>query len=540
MVKFGHLNVRSLLSDFSKFVDLISEDFDLFAITETWLSSSIPTSSISLTNYNFFRNDRDGRGGGVGVYVKSCLPVTILDISTDNLAMESLWIKIIIHKTVFCVGIVYRPPSNNCNDFVLAMDNILPQCLTNFENVMVLGDFNINLQQPDNVLSSCFKCYGFTQLVMEPTRITSSTSTLLDGVFTNAVHFCTDVLVLDSNAISDHQLVCCHLHLPNKVNAQKFVTFRDYKNFDEVAFSRDLANIDWFKIIEIENIDNKVKFFTENIVNTFCHHAPVRTVRVSKPRAPWLTYPLRIILKERDDALRKFKADKTPANWNAYKEKRNFALASIRREKTAYLSFLEQRRMSKELWHELKNLSVSSTKNQSTKLPEDLRDPTHANNYFCSVFDRSEANPLVLDYYEKNLFNMNKFSFVPVDPSVIQSVVMSLKSNAAGIDTISLSMLKLCLPIIIPYLTHIVNVCLETGYFPSSWKVALINPVPKVKNPKEYSDLRPISLLCVLSKVLEKVAYLQIIEFVNTNGILPASQSGFRKSHSTTTSLLNL
>nr|CAI5844697.1 unnamed protein product [Callosobruchus analis] len=54
------------------------------------------------------------------------------------------------------------------------------------------------------------------------------------------------------------------------------------------------------------------------------------------------------------------------------------------------------------------------------------------------------------------------------------------------------------------------------------------------------SDLRPISLLYIISKLLEKVVYQQILNYVNEHNITPSHQSGFRKNYSTTSALLNL
>src|SRR5699024_6828115 len=107
----------------------------------------------------------------------------------------------------------------------------------------------------------------------------------------------------------------------------------------------------------------------------------------------------------------------------------------------------------------------------------------------------------------------------------------------SGFDIITAKMLKLCTPVIAKYVTHLVNCCLESGYFPKCWKNALVRPLPKNKEPESCSDLRPISILSTLSKILEKVVYKQMYQYVTTEGILTDLQSGFRKGYSTTTAL---
>lgn len=101
-------------------------------------------------------------------------------------------------------------------------------------------------------------------------------------------------------------------------------------------------------------------------------------------------------------------------------------------------------------------------------------------------------------------------------------------------------MILLCCPQILPYLTHIINHCLEFGVFPDNWKRAIIYPIPKIKNPFEFKDLRPISVLPTLSKLLERVVEQQIREHISQFDILPDIQSGFRKMHSCETALLGI
>ncbi|KAL3277598.1 hypothetical protein HHI36_012940, partial [Cryptolaemus montrouzieri] len=66
------------------------------------------------------------------------------------------------------------------------------------------------------------------------------------------------------------------------------------------------------------------------------------TVRVKKSFAPWLTDTLKIVLRQRDSAYAAFKRDRTEENWLIYKKMRNFAQASMRREKKAFLEQLSR------------------------------------------------------------------------------------------------------------------------------------------------------------------------------------------------------
>ena len=109
-----------------------------------------------------------------------------------------------------------------------------------------------------------------------------------------------------------------------------------------------------------------------------------------------------------------------------------------------------------------------------------------------------------------------------------------------GQDNIDYFILKLVCDELTPGITHIVNLSIGRKYFPTLWKNSKVIPLFKkdeATNPKNY---RPVSLLSITSKILERVVYHQMIEYLEENGLLHPSHHGFRKSHSTTTALLEM
>lgn len=180
-------------------------------------------------------------------------------------------------------------------------------------------------------------------------------------------------------------------------------------------------------------------------------------------------------------------------------------------------------------------------KKRNIDLPDDLADPEKINKSFLGAFNTTNGDVDTIQFYQNNTLNADhsfKFSFV--EPDTIINIINKFKSNACGKDAITLEMLKLCLPAIAIYITHIINVCLELGVFPTSWKESVICAIPKINNPTECSHLRPISLLPILSKILEKVVHLQLEEYFSNHNLFPKCQSGFRRGHSTTTALVNI
>ena len=127
-----------------------------------------------------------------------------------------------------------------------------------------------------------------------------------------------------------------------------------------------------------------------------------------------------------------------------------------------------------------------------------------------------------------------------MDEDGLLKIISTITSNAVGEDGISIKDIKLCLPFCKNPLINIVNTCIIDNQYPTIWKKAIIKPIAKVSNPKEISDLRPISILPAMSKIFEKHIYNQLLLFSDNNTIIPECQSGFREDFSTCTCLVSI
>lgn len=539
-LKIGHLNARSLFTGFHELVNLIEEnDFHVMCISETWLNENIPNNVIDIPNYSLFRKDRLSRGGGVGIYIRHNLKVTqILSDFGSIEGIEHLWIKIKVDKIYFLIGVIYRSPSNNVNLFIEFLDNIISHTTPQFENIIILGDLNVD-HCYDNLVNQCMISYDFQQLITEHTRVTNASHSIIDVIYTNCRNLLLNSGTLDSYDISDHQAIFCELKCSIPVQEPFFVTYRDFKNFIFNDFNEDLCAIPWDNILYINDIDDKLNLLNNYILTLFDKHAPLKTSRISKPYAPWITTSIKDMMKTRNKALQKYKRTKDPNDHNFYKELRNLVISALRREKAAYLSHQLKNPNNKELWKSIRILNIKQK--SLTEIPQQLKNVNDINNYFLSVFSPVNNCPNTTNYYATNKFNNNiSFSFRLATVEDIKTIILDLKSNAYGIDQICARMLQYCSPVICPYITHIINCCLLSGYFPDIWKSSVIRPLPKINNPSTFNELRPISILPALSKVLEKFLNIQMFDYVINNNIVSDKQSGFRKGYSTTSLLLNV
>ena len=93
--------------------------------------------------------------------------------------------------------------------------------------------------------------------------------------------------------------------------------------------------------------------------------------------------------------------------------------------------------------------------------------------------------------------------------------------------------MKEIIPLIATPLTHICNVSLSSGIFPDKMKTAKVIPVYKKGDPKSYGNYRPISVLSCFSKVLERIVYNRLSDFLNKHNAIFDGQYGFRQGLST-------
>ena len=166
-----------------------------------------------------------------------------------------------------------------------------------------MGDVNANmlniLDVPRGHLCDIFQTYQLSQLIDEPTRTTSESSTLIDIFITNnketIVH--SGVYPL---SISDH----CPIYAVRKVgiskNKPKFITTRSFKHFNEEKFKTDLSKVDWPVIDMFDDVDKAWDNWKDKFISIVDNHAPLRTIRVRNKPVPWINNMIKFQLYRRD------------------------------------------------------------------------------------------------------------------------------------------------------------------------------------------------------------------------------------------------
>ena len=93
---------------------------------------------------------------------------------------------------------------------------------------------------------------------------------------------------------------------------------------------------------------------------------------------------------------------------------------------------------------------------------------------------------------------------------------------------------------ITPALTHILNLSISQGKFPDNWKTSKISPIHKKNDHLNPENYRPVAIIPVLSKVLERAVHNQLIQYIKENNLLNPNHHAYRDGHSTSTAVIEM
>lgn len=136
--------------------------------------------------------------------------------------------------------------------------------------------------------------------------------------------------------------------------------------------------------------------------------------------------------------------------------------------------------------------------------------------------------------------NSSCFAFRRVSDGEVHRALMSIKSNAVGLDDIPLPFIKLVIGSILPQISHIVNFSITSSTFADVWKISKVYPEHKKTRFFNMEDYRAIHILPVLSKLFEILLAEQISEFIALRQLRTPFQSSLCNGHSTTTALFKI
>ena len=566
-LRIAHLNICSLRNKIHELATiLVTNNIHVMAITETHLDENIQDSEVIIQGYNIFRYDRDANGGGSAFYIKEDIPArTRKDLYMKGI--EALWLQIQLPHTkhiLVCCG--YRPPRSDIS-YLENICTMLQHATESNSEIVFAIDMNVdwltNCSLKRKLQVAATEC-NVSQIVNVPTRINVNmdgvrTATCIDHFYTNAPDKCSKVMSVRMG-FSDHNLIVMTWKANLPKTGPKIIHKRMYRKFVEKSFLNDLEKVDWNPVLEAYDIDNALDSFTKIFSSACDKHAPIKKITVRKNKAPWLDEEVRKSIKDRD-LLKKLAVEEGSMDtWKQYRSLRNKITKMNRQKKKQYYKnkVRECNNDSKKLWNTLNEAMGRDTKAKVPTFIEVngvfLTKPVDIANYFNNFFitkiknirDRmSPINSGLSQTIIRNKIMKGKecnFEFKEITIEEMEKLLMSVRSDKpCGVDHLDGRLIGLAANFIKLPLCHIFNLCIGTGVYPQVWKVAKVTPLPK--NSRETfagANSRPVSILPVVSKLMEKYIGKQIQSYFEINNINTVCQHAYRDGYSTCSALTTL
>jgi exonuclease III len=560
LCSFGMLNCRSVRNKTVLLKDYVVENrFDIFAVTETWLhsdeSDNMLIGDLTPKGYLFKHTARQhGRGGGVGLLYNNSLHVKqdTSDIFSRFRSFEAIGMQFRVLSQTLDVVVLYRPPNNtSIGLFMQEFGSLLEMYAIRHGSLIIAGDFNIHVNDKSDSTArdfiSLIESFNLQQRVQQATHSAGHT---LDLVLSRCDESVVHTVTVHDVSISDHSTVMCKLNFERPSFLKKQVTSRKIKAININSLVDDIEQSQIFNH-DISCINEMADIYNSELSRIVDHHAPLITRNITiRPAAPWYNEEIRSEKRIRRKLERIWRTTKQPSDRLKYRRQCRRVAELLTESRTLYYSQIihdnegDQRKLFKtvdKLLHRTPEPQYPIC--QSTEVLA---------NKFLEFFE-DKILKIHTDLSNSPQFSQNNFPDTPLSSCKFEQfkeiiiedlipITQRLAKKSCNLDPIPAQLLTKLLHVLNPVILRIVNTSLRTAELPSKLKHAMLNPVLKKFNLDhlEFNNFRPISNLSFLSKVIEKVVAVQMIEYLDHNGLYERFQSAYRRLHSTETALLKV
>ena len=381
-----HSNVNGLeskLDHISQFISSLDRKLDVITLTETseheesGFISNIDLEGYCLEHHSPTKTSK----GGTAIYVdKRMNTLPRDDLIPNSIEYEASWIEIKNKKNKnIVIGCIYRHPHNNFTEFFEYLETCLIKINKENKEIYITGDFNFNLLQIENDPNSLkffnlITSYGFLPHITEPTRVTASTATVIDNIFSNNIKNNINAGNILLN-ISDHfpQFITVDRDKPDYKDI--IIYQRDYRKFSTQSFRDDVSIQRWDSTSN--NVHKSFKDFFFRLEGAVDRRAPNRKLtprEVETKQKHWIDNNILNLIKERDRArARKFRQPNNEFWSQKFNTLRNEVNRKIKKSKKDYQRqyFENNKDNIKKVWEGIRkivNLKKASSKTSQLKI----------------------------------------------------------------------------------------------------------------------------------------------------------------------------
>jgi hypothetical protein len=486
------------------------------------------------------------------------------DLMSDK--FPSVWLEI----NGFLVCSFYREWVDHQDE---KMDIFLRQIHTassSKKSLLIMGDCNLDQQKWDNPKYDHFKLseqlrtglaqdglevlpMGVTYLADHRSKDGSIAHSALDHIY-SSINKPVTTKVLSSSA-SDHMPIMAEVDLKKTARKEISITKRCFKTFNSEAFQRDLSLQDFSSFANFENVDDMVVALEAMINCVLDFHAPFKQITLKPSFRSGLSNETKKMMKKRNrlqTKMKKLSGDEKFQMHLQYRKQRNRCVRLQKRDtiNNNVKRFCEFSN-PQDVWKAAKAIISPRTQTdlQVTVGNDLIQDEASVakvfNDFFVAKVEtlRNSIDTTNLPGPLGKSKNVNKCQFILTrvsDNQVLRAINKLKTKPSTGLDQISSKVLKAGGEVLAIPLCYIINNSITSGKFPSRWKESKVIPLHKKGDAKDVKNYRPVSNLCVISKVLEMIVHDQISRHCDKEGLIPRSQHGFQKGKSTLTATISM
>jgi len=332
---------------------------------------------------------------------------------------------------------------------------------------------------------------------------------------------------------------------------------RQVNEIRKTAFTEQLSNTDWSEIYAEQDTNKSYNLFLEKFLDMYNKTFPImkRKVKHTSLLNPWFTKGFLRSSKMKQKLYNKYLKSKADKDHEKYRHYKNlFEKLKIKAKESYYKNKITQYQSNaKKTWDVIKEI-LGKQKLNAKKLPnnitvngqdifEEKSIATHFNKFFVNVGPNlaAQIKKGKTRFTEYLLQTENWLQFSELTTEELDKAFTSLqRDKSPGHDGISSNIISGCYVSIRNVLCDIFKKSLNEGTFPDKLKIAKVVPIFKNDDPTEFSNYRPISILPVFSKLLERIIYNRIYDHLRGNNLFYEKQFGFQKNSSTEHALLQL
>ena len=433
----------------------------------------------------------------------------------------------------------------------------------------ILGDINVdwnkitkngNLNEIEEKWKTFVESSGLTQLIRKKTRerivAGNAQTSIIDHLITNRDDLASKIKVIDTST-SDHSIVAVTRISNSRFEPEK-ITVRNLNAIDESSFNESLQHENW-EGMDSDDVNVMTETITKAILNAMDKHAPQKSFR-PRERPTNLGKDVEDAIEARESAYKEYKRVRTAEAKETWLRLKNKVIGVIKNKKTV----ADEDEFKKEggAWKILKRIQKKSDDNgppsklnsggkiikNKKKLADILNnhfvDKTLNNRNKVAEIKEAKKDPIpcpIKSFAEKMKKECDPWKIDKITETKMEKMIDELKSSSgSGVDGIPNLVIKLGKKTLAKHITKLVNTSIQKGDFPDSWRTGLVTALHKKDDKLSPDNYRPITIVCKLSLILERVVNDKFKEVCKKYNLIDDNQHAYSEAKGCDTALITM